>query len=106
MSDFQTVCSVSDLVINSGVSALVNDKQIAIFYIDDQVHAIDNYDPIGKAYVMSRGMTGSKGDDLVVASPLYKENYNLLTGACLDNDSASVTVYPAKIEGSSVLVKV
>lgn len=105
MSDFQTVCSVDNLVMNSGVNALINDQQIAIFYINGDVFAIGNYDPIGKANVMSRGMTGSMGETLVVASPLYKEHYSLSTGVCIEDESVSVPVYDAKIENSMVLVK-
>ncbi|GKT11608.1 MAG: nitrite reductase (NADH) small subunit [Thiomicrorhabdus sp.] len=106
MSNFETVCSVDDLVKNSGVNALVNGQQVAIYYIDDQVFAIGNYDPVGKANVMSRGMTGSIGDTLVVAAPLYKENYNLATGVCIEDETLSIPSYEAKIENGSVLVKV
>lgn len=105
MSDFQTVCSVDSLVMNSGVNALINDQQIAIFYINGDVFAIGNYDPVGKANVMSRGMTGSMGETLVVASPLYKEHYSLSTGVCVEDESVSIPVYDAKIENSMVLVK-
>lgn len=106
MSEFQTVCSVDDLVQNSGVNALINDQQVAIFYMDGKVFAIGNYDPIGKAFVLSRGITGSIGDTLVVASPLYKQHYNLKTGACLEDESVSVPAYEAKIENNTVFVKV
>lgn len=43
MSDFVAVCSVDDLVKNSGVAALVNDTQVALFYINDAVYALNNY---------------------------------------------------------------
>jgi len=105
MSDYQKVCAVSDCVENSGVAALVNGKQIAIFYIDGQAYAMDNYDPIGKAYVMSRGMTGDRAGELVVASPLYKEEYSLMTGKCLSDETVSIAVYPTKIEADSVWIK-
>jgi len=106
MSDFQTVCSVDDLVKSSGVAVLVDGQQIAIFYIDGQVFAIGNYDPIGKANLLSRGITGSIGDDLVVASPLYKQHYNLKTGACLEDEAVSVPVYESKLENGSVSIKI
>ena len=51
-----TVCNVDDLVDNSGVCALVQDQQVAIFKIssanDEQVAAVSNWDPIGKANVL------------------------------------------------------
>ena len=106
MSEFQSVCSVNDLIPNAGVNALINGKEVAIFYIDGKVYAISNYDPVGKANILSRGITGSIGDALVVAAPLYKEHYNLVTGVCVENDSLSVPVYEAKIEGDEVFVGV
>ncbi len=106
MSEFQSVCSVNDLIPDAGVNALINGKEVAIFYIDGKVYAISNYDPVGKANVLSRGITGNIGDALVVAAPLYKEHYNLETGVCVEDESLSVPVYKAKIEEGVVFVKV
>ncbi|MFT5717413.1 MAG: nitrite reductase (NADH) small subunit, partial [Oleiphilaceae bacterium] len=57
----QVVCSKNDLVENSGVCALINGEQIAIFYLpksEQKVFAISNWDPFGKANVLSRGIVG------------------------------------------------
>ncbi len=106
MSEFQSVCSINDLIPDAGVNALVNGKEVAIFYIDGKVYAISNYDPVGKLNALSRGITGSIGDALVVAAPLYKEHYNLETGVCIEDETLSVPVYEAKIENELVFVKV
>jgi nitrite reductase (NADH) small subunit len=106
MSDFVQVCSVDDLVKNSGVAALVNDTQIALFYINDDVYALNNYDPIGKANVMSRGMIGDLKGELMVAAPLLKQHYSLKTGVCLDVEGVSIPSYEAKIDNNQVFVKV
>lgn len=106
MSEFVQVCAKQDLVKNSGVAALVNGEQIALFYINDTVYALNNYDPVGKAYVMSRGMIGDLKDQLMVASPLQKQHYNLETGVCMDVEGISIPVYETKLEGDQVLVKV
>ncbi|MSP28058.1 MAG: nitrite reductase small subunit NirD [Methylococcales bacterium] len=101
------VCSVSDLQENSGVCALVNGVQVAIFYLptDEQgVYAINNYDPIGKANVLSRGIIGDIKGHKVVASPLYKEHFDLQTGACLEDDTVTVPVYACQIENGRVQV--
>ena len=59
------VCETNDLVTNSGVCALVDSQQVAIFSLkingETQVFAISNYDPIGKANVLYRGLLGSIG---------------------------------------------
>lgn len=101
------VCSVSDLQENSGVCALVNGVQVAIFYLptDEQsIYAIGNYDPIGKANVLSRGIVGDINGHKVVASPLYKQHFDLQTGACLEDDTVTVPVYACQIEDDKVQV--
>lgn len=102
------VCSKSDLVPNSGICALINQKQVAIFFSKrlDEVFAIGNYDPIGKANVLSRGIIGSIGDHVVVASPLYKEHYDLRTGECIDSPDHSVPAYEVRVNGDRVEVKI
>lgn len=106
MSEFLQVCSVNDLVKDAGVAALVNNKQVALFYIDGQVYAIDNYDPLGQANVMSRGMTGDRQGELTVASPLHKEHYSLISGQCLDKEGIAISVYPVRVVGERVEVAV
>ena len=99
-NEWVTICSTSDLVENSGICALLADKtQVAIFNIpsvEGQVFAIGNYDPIGKANVLYRGIIGSTDREYVVASPLYKQQFSLSTGKCLQED-ASVPAFQARI---------
>lgn len=100
-NNWQAVCNATDLVPGTGVCALVAGKQVAIFRTlkDKQLYALSNYDPIGKANILSRGIQGSLGDALVVASPLYKQHFNLATGQCLEED-VSVPVYAVReVEG-------
>jgi hypothetical protein len=47
--------------------------------------------------VLSRGIVGDVKGERVVASPLYKHHYSLLTGRCLEDSSKSVNVYPARV---------
>ena len=82
------ICHTSDLVKNSGVCALINDEQVALFYLphtDKKLFAVSNWDPIGKANVLSRGILGDIKGNIVIASPLYKQHFNLETGVCLED---------------------
>ena len=108
MADWIKVCAENDLQPNSGVCALVAGKQIAIFYLvkDKAVYAIDNYDPIGKANVLSRGLIGDVKGQLVVASPLYKQHFNLQTGACLEDETVQVRAYPARLLAGNVEIQI
>jgi nitrite reductase (NADH) small subunit len=109
-NNWVSVCSGTDLVDNSGVCALIDGKEVAIFKFksanDEQVFAVSNWDPFGKANVLYRGLLGSVDDAKVVIAPLYKQRYCLATGTCLDDESVSLTVYPVRIEQDNVLVQV
>jgi len=101
------LCSLDDLVADSGVCALVGEEQVALFYLpaDNKVYAVGQYDPIGKANVMSRGLIGSSGDDIYVASPLYKQRFRLTDGTCLDDDTVSLPSWATEIAGNRVRIQ-
>ena len=103
----QQVCTVDDLVPNSGICALVNGQQVAIFYVPTAtpaLYAIGNWDPAGKANVLSRGILADVKGELTVASPLYKQHFSLATGQCLEDAALSVPVYNISLQGDSVVV--
>ncbi len=106
MAQWVDVCSVDDLQPNSGICALVDGLQVAIFYMPDEnaVYAVNNYDPLGKANVLSRGMIGDITGQPVVASPLYKQHFNLLNGLCLEDDNVTIPVYAIRINSGRVEV--
>jgi nitrite reductase (NADH) small subunit len=93
------VCNLSDIQPNTGVCALVKGQQIAIFRVgyETNVYAISNYDPFSKAFVLSRGLVGDRKGILKVASPIYKQNFNLATGECLDDETVKISTFPVRI---------
>ena len=93
------VCSLDRLTPDRGVAALVGDEAVAIFRLSgtDELFAIGNVDPFSGASVLSRGIVGSKGEVLTVASPVYKQRFDLRTGVCLDDDSVAVPTYPVRV---------
>ncbi len=100
------VCNLTDIVPDTGVGALVNGRQVAVFRLgDDCVHAIDNLDPFSRANVLSRGIVGDLKGEPVVASPIYKQHFNLLTGQCLEDADVRIAVYTTRIDGGIVQVK-
>ncbi len=101
------LCTLDDLVPGSGVAARIGDQQLALFYLPLEtpaLYAIGNYDPIGGANVMSRGVVGDIGGELVVASPLYKQHFSLRSGACLEDPAHSVPTYRVELRDDQVLV--
>lgn len=86
--NWETICQLSEINKNTGVCAIHNGEQVAIFKVGEkeQLFALQNYDPIGNANVLSRGIVGDVDGQQVVASPLFKQQYNLSTGQCLEED--------------------
>ncbi len=108
MALWRKVCNTDDLQPNSGVCALVEGQQVAIFYMvkENAVYALHNYDPKGKANVLSRGIIGDVKGEPVVASPLYKQHFSLKTGVCIEDEQFSVPVYSVRIDNGKVEVQV
>jgi nitrite reductase (NADH) small subunit len=100
------VCRLADLEPERGVAALVEGQQVALFRTwDDGLYALDHLDPFSGAYVMARGIVGSRGQVPTVASPMFKQVFDLRTGACLDDDSVRVQVHEVRLEEGSVEVR-
>ena len=93
------VCLLVDIQPNTGVGALIDGQQVAVFRIghSEEVYAISNYDPFSKTYVLSRGIVGDRKGILKVASPIYKQNFNLKTGECLDDATVKIPTYPVRV---------
>ena len=101
------ICNIDDIIPSMGRCALFNEQQVAIFRVinkdgQEQLFAIDNYCPFSKSNTLSRGLTGSITDKVVVASPLYKQHFELSTGLCLEDNDVSVKTYPVRLNGSTV----
>jgi nitrite reductase (NADH) small subunit len=101
------ICAVTDLTPNAGICALYNNQQVAIFLCkqNNSVYAVDNFDPFGQANVLSRGLIGSTEDVIYVASPLYKQRFNLVTGECLDSEEHKLKVFDVRIENDQLQLK-
>jgi len=107
----QTICKRQDLVVNSGVCALLDNKgieqQVALFFLpktEKKIYAIGNWDPLGNANVLSRGIVGDINNELVVASPLYKQHFSLETGVCLEDESVKVPVFNVRLVDDDVVI--
>lgn len=105
---WQSVCKVSQIAPDTGVCALVDGKQVAIFKQarSEQLFAIGNYDPAGKANVLSRGMLAELDGKMTIASPMYKHHFCLESGVCLENSELAVPVYQVRDNGGVVEVSV
>ncbi len=105
---WQVVCQAEQMLPDTGVCALVAGRQVAVFFSKrlNRYFAVDNYDPIGEANVLSRGIIGSVGERVCVASPLYKQHFDLQTGECLEEPEVRIRVYPVRLEAGAIAVQV
>jgi len=114
------ICPLDRLILDRGVAAKVGPSQVAVFRVGqsrcdegaspssegdvDEVYALSNYDPFSKANVLSRGIVGCKGGRLKVASPVYKQSFDLTSGECLDDPSVTVPTFDVRVIDGHVQV--
>ncbi len=92
------VCALEEIVPDTGVCALVGMHQVAVFRLGaDQVFAIGNHDPFSRANVLSRGIVGDRAGRPKVASPIFKQSFDLASGECMDDPSVSVPAYQVRV---------
>ncbi|OTG97967.1 nitrite reductase (NAD(P)H) small subunit [Acinetobacter sp. ANC 4654] len=104
--DWIEICHLDDITPNTGVGAMLDEQQIALFRVghEKRVYALSNQDPFSQAFVMSRGILGDLQGERVVASPIYKQHFSLATGRCLEDKNQKLLVFPSKIEEGRVFV--
>lgn len=100
------VCALDDIVPNAGVCALVGARQVALIRVGDgdAVYAVDNFDPFARAFVISRGIVGERGGVPTIASPIYKQPFDLRSGQCLDDPAVRLRVWPVRVRNGRVEV--
>lgn len=110
-TEWVTICRDQDLLPGTGLCAQHQGEQVAVFKLEQSANqpaalfALSNRDPIGNANVMSRGILGSLGDQLVVASPLYKQHFDLVSGECLEQPEHRLKTYIVRCHNNDIQLK-
>jgi nitrite reductase (NADH) small subunit len=102
--DWLDVCALDEVTPDTGVAALLRGRQIAIIRVGDgeEVYAVDNFDPFSHAFVIARGIVGDRGGVPKIASPIFKQNFDLRTGQCLDDPAVRLAPYPVRVVGGRI----
>ena len=103
------VCAVDDITPDTGVAVLLGELQIAIVRVgdgDDQIFAVGNYDPFSHAFVIARGIVGDRGGVPKIASPIFKQSFDLTSGQCLDDANVRLPSYPTRVCEGRVSISV
>jgi len=101
------VCAIADIIYGVGVCALIGKRQVAVFRLpgSGQYYAIDNHDPFSEANVLSRGLVGDIKGQPVVASPIYKQHFNLQTGQCLEDEGVRLETFAVRVNEGMVQIE-
>jgi nitrite reductase (NADH) small subunit len=101
------VCELSQLEPLWAEAAIVDGEQLALVRMPGgTVYAVSNQDPVTGSYVMCRGIVGSRGDRVTLASPLHKQVYDLATGECLGSADLSLRTFETSVDAGTVRVRV
>jgi nitrite reductase (NADH) small subunit len=106
------VCALEDILPDTGVAALVGGRQIAIVRVGKgvgdgaEVYALDNFDPFSHAFVIARGIVGDRAGIPKIASPIFKQSFDLGTGQCLDDPAVRLASYPVRVAEGRIMVVV
>lgn len=98
------VCEFDFIPEHGAVCALVEDQQVAVFKMNDTLYALGNWDPFAEAFVMSRGILGDLKGQLCIASPIYKQHFNLETGVCLEDETIALGTWETEVVDGIVYV--
>lgn len=99
MGEFVRVAGTEDVKPGHGIVAEVNGKTLAVFNVNGEFRAIDNT-------CLHRGGPLGEGDveGNVVTCPWHGWQFDVTTGACVNNPSAKVEVYEVRLDGTDVKV--
>jgi nitrite reductase (NADH) large subunit len=93
-----------DFPIDGGATVKYGKSQIAVFNFASrsQWYATQNMCPHKKAFVLSRGIIGTAGEEPKVACPLHKKTFSLETGESLQGEEYRIKTFRVKVEGGAV----
>ncbi len=95
---WEAICPMELIHPDTGVAALIRGRQVAVVRVgEDRIYALDNLDPFSNAMVIARGIVGDRVGVPIIASPIYKQAFDLRTGACLDQPGVTLMTWPARV---------
>ncbi len=105
MNDWVEICPYDAIYPDTGVCALIEGRQVAVFRLSEgTLYAVSNRDPFSGANVLSRGIVGDRSGEPKVASPIYKQTFNLRTGVCNEDPTVRLDVYRVRRRSGAVEV--
>ena len=92
MSEFVAVAEVNQVPHDCGLRVRVGDRELALFNVGGQFYALDGRCP-HRGGPLGEGFT----EDGRVYCPLHGWEFDVKTGACINNPEKPVACFPARV---------
>jgi nitrite reductase (NADH) small subunit len=100
MSDFQTVCKVSEVKEREGKTVSLGDKLIALFLLNGCFYAIDDVCPH-----MGASLSDGLLENDIVTCPWHAWRFRVTDGTWADNPKIKIGSYPVRVVGDDVQIQ-
>ena len=100
MSEFQTVCKISDVKDGEGRTVIIGNKLIALFRVDGQYHAIDDVCPH-----MGASLSGGYLENDIVTCPWHAWRFRVTDGTWADNPRIKIGCYPVRVVNDEIQIQ-
>ena len=103
MSEFHTVARVGEIPAGEGRAFHVQDRMIAVFFVDNRYTAINDICPH-----MGASLAGGSVENGAVYCPWHAWRFNICNGTWEDNPRAKICqeVFEVRISGDEIQVRI
>lgn len=101
MSDYITVCKVGELAEGQGKAFAVNGRMVAVFLVEGEYYAIDDFCPH-----MGASLAGGHVENGIVTCPWHAWRFALCDGRWCDSPRIKIDTFAVRVVGDEVQVHV
>ena len=100
MSDYRPVCRASELEPGSARLVLIDGKEIALFFLDGEYHAMEDH-------CLHAGGPLHEGelDGRIVICPWHHWRFDLRDGSCNLNPKVNLETYPVRVRDGFIEIR-
>lgn len=99
MSQFVTVAKVGDIPEGSGQAYPVNGRMVAVFCLEGQYYAIDDFCPH-----MGASLAGGHVENGIVTCPWHAWRFQICDGTWRDNPKVKIDSFAVRVVGDEIQV--
>ncbi len=101
LQEFTKVCTLQELSEQYGKRFIIDDVEVAVFKVDNKIHAVSNICPHQHTALIYDGFI----EDGCVVCPVHGWKFNLETGM-IPSRTGKIDVYPVEVQNNNVYIKV